>query len=193
MGYPELLRVLGEEAAREARDVLAAAERERDRILGVALAESAAARDALLGRARVEAEARRKTSLESIALDRDRALLFERRRLLDGIHDEALRRLPEHGSPELDARLLAEVLPEVGGGPFEVVVDPGAEEAARAALAAAGPEVSGRATIQVASARRGGIEVLVGRRVLDDTLPARLERAWPDVEAELAAMLAEGS
>ena len=192
MGYAELLRVLGEEAAREAREVLAAAERERDRILAAALAESSAARDALLARARAEAEARRKTSVESNALDRDRALLFERRRLLDGVREEALRRLPDHASPALDARLLAEVLPEVGDGPFEVVVDPGAEAAARAALAAAGPGVVARATVRAAPARRGGIEVVAGRRVLDDTLPARLERAWPDTEAELAALLAEG-
>ena len=193
MGYPELLRVLGEEAAREARDVLAAAARERDRILAAALAESSAARDALLARAGGEADARRKTALESIALDRDRALLFERRRLLEAVHDEALRRLPGHGAPAVDARLLAEVLPEVGEGPFEVVVDPGAEEAMRAALAAAGPGVAARATVRAAPVRRGGVEVLAGRRVLDDTLPSRLERAWPDVEAELAAILAEGS
>jgi V/A-type H+-transporting ATPase subunit E len=33
------------------------------------------------------------------------------------------------------------------------------------------------------------VEVVAGRRVLDDTLPARLERAWPELEPELAAIL----
>ncbi len=40
--------------------------------------------------------------------------------------------------------------------------------------------------------RRGGVLVAAGRRILDNTLPARLERAWPDLEAELAALLEEG-
>ncbi len=192
MGYPELLRVLGEEAAREARDVRAAAERERDRILAAALAESSAARDALLARARAETDARRKTTLESIALERERSLLFERRRLLEAIREEALRRLVDRGSPALDARFLAEVLPEVGAGPFEVVVDPGADGAMREALAAAGPDVAARATVRAAPERRGGIEIVTGRRVLDDTLPSRLDRAWADAEAELAGILVEG-
>jgi V/A-type H+-transporting ATPase subunit E len=192
VGYPELLRVLGDEAAREAREVLAGAERERDRILSAARGEASAVRDALVARARGEAEARRKASLEAIALDRDRAVLFERRRLLTELREEALRRLPACGSPALDARLLAEVLPEAGDGPLELVVDPGLEEAARGALAALAPEASARATVRAAPARRGGIELVAGRRVLDDTLPSRLERAWPDLEAELAGILEEG-
>ena len=192
MGYPELLRVLGEEAAREAREVRAAAVQERERILAAARADAAAVREALVARARGEAEARRKTALESIALDRERTLLFERRRLLDELYEEVRRRLAGASSPALDAQLLAEVLPEAGDGPLEVIVDPGAEEATRAALEALSPGIARRATIRAAPAARGGVEVVAGRRVLDDTLPSRLERAWPDVEAELAAILEEG-
>jgi V/A-type H+-transporting ATPase subunit E len=192
VGYPELLRVLGEEAAREAREVRAAAVQERERILTAARADAAAAREALVARARAEAEARRRTALESIALERERDLLFERRRLLDELHEEVRRRLAGASSPALDARLLAEVLPEAGDGPMEVIVDPGAEEAARAALEAVSPGLAPRATIRAAPVARGGVEVIAGRRILDDTLPSRLERAWPDVEAELAAILEEG-
>jgi V/A-type H+-transporting ATPase subunit E len=192
VGYPELLRVLGEEAAREAREVRAAAVQERERILAAARADAAAVREALVARARGEAEARRKTALESIALDRERTLLFERRRLLDELYEEVRRRLAGASSPALDAQLLAEVLPEAGDGPLEVIVDPGAEEATRAALEALSPGIARRATIRAAPAARGGVEVVAGRRVLDDTLPSRLERAWPDVEAELAAILEEG-
>jgi V/A-type H+-transporting ATPase subunit E len=192
VGYPELLRVLGEEAAREAREVRAAAVQERERILAAARADSAAARESLVARARAEAEGRRRTALESSALERERALLFERRRLLDELHEEVRRRLAGASSPALDARLLAEVLPEAGDGPLEVIVDPGAEEATRAALEALAPGLAPRATIRAAPAPRGGVEVVAGRRVLDDTLPSRLERAWPDVEAELAAILEEG-
>ena len=184
MGYPELLRVLEGEAAREAREVRAAAEREALRIVEEAGRAARAAEDALLARERAEAEARRRAKLESLALDRERALLFERRKLLDELRDEVLRRLPAAGSPELDARLLAEVLPEAGDGPLEVIVDPGREDAARAAI-------GGRpgAVVRAAPVARGGVEVVAGRRVFDDTLPARLERAWPELEAELAELL----
>jgi V/A-type H+-transporting ATPase subunit E len=193
VGYPELLRVLEEEAAREAREVHAAAERERDRIVSEARFAAREAREALLARERAEAAARRRAALESLALERDRALLFERRRLLDGLRDEIERRLAAAGSPELDARLLAEVLPEAGDGPVEVIVDPGAEDAARAALARLAPGLSSRATVRSAGARRGGVEVIAGRRLLDDTLRSRLARAWPDLEGELAALLLGGS
>jgi V/A-type H+-transporting ATPase subunit E len=188
VGYPELLRVIEEEAAREARDVRAAAERERERIVGDARAAAHAAREALLARERADSEARRRAALESLAQERERALLFEQRALLAGLRAEIERRLAVAGTPELDARLLAEVLPEAGDGPLEVVVDPGAEAAARAALAKL-PAVASRATVRGAGERRGGVEVIAGRRVLDDTLPSRLGRAWPDLEAELAALL----
>ncbi len=186
MGYPELLRVLEDEAAREARDVRAAGRREAAAILDEARRAAGAACDALVARERAEAEARRRAALESLALERERTLLVERRRLLDALREEILRALPGAASPELDARLLAEVLPEAGEGPLEVVVDPGREDAARAALG----DRPG-AVVRAARARRGGVEVVAGCLVLDDTLPARLERAWPDLEAELAALLLE--
>ncbi|HEX9053011.1 MAG TPA: hypothetical protein VF841_20955 [Anaeromyxobacter sp.] len=184
MGYPELLRVLEDEAAREARDLRAAGAREAARIVEEAERAARAARDALLAREQAQAEARRRSALEGAALRRERTLLFERRGLLDDLRAEALRRLPAAATPELDARLLAEVLPEAGDGPIEVVVDPGREEIARAALGDR-PE----AIVRVAAAPRGGVEIVAGRRVLDDTLPSRLERVWPLVEAELHELL----
>jgi V/A-type H+-transporting ATPase subunit E len=189
VGYPELLRVLEEEAARETRALRDGAEREAARILAEARAAADAARAALLERERAACEARRRAEEERIALDRERVLLRERRRLLEEVRAEAARRLAAAGSPALDARLLAEVLPEVGPGAFEVVGDPGAEEALRAALAAIDPGAAARGAVRAAEARRGGVLVVVGRRVLDDTLPARLERAWPDLEPEVAAIL----
>jgi V/A-type H+/Na+-transporting ATPase subunit E len=189
VGYPELLRVLEEEAAREAREIRAAARREAARIVEEAERTARAASEALLARERREAEGRRRAALDGLAIDRERSLLFERRKLLDELRGEAVRRLAASGTPELDARLLAEVLPDAGGGDLEIVVDPGAEEAARAAFARLAP--GRRATVRAAPERRGGIEVTAGRRVLDDTLPSRVDRAWPDVEAELAALLLE--
>src|SRR5512142_3014405 len=117
MGYPELLRVLEEEAAREARELRAEGAREAARIVEEAERAARAACDALLARERSEAEAHRRSVLEGVALERERRLLFDRRRLLDELRDEVLRRLPALATPELDARLLAEVLPEADAGP----------------------------------------------------------------------------
>lgn len=189
MGYPELLAVLAEEAAREARELRDGGRREAARIVAEARAAAEQACAAALARERREAEARRRGVLEGLAVERARALLVERRRLLAALRDEVERALPARGGPDLDARLLAEVLPEVGDAPFEVRVDPGAEEACRAALARLDPGAAARATVRAAEAPRGGVEVTAGRHVLDDTLPARLARAWPALEAELAGRL----
>lgn len=189
MGYPELLRVLEEEAAREAREVRAAADRECARILSEARAAADGARAAVLARVREEAEAHRRAAREAISLERERALLVERRRLLERLRLEALDRLRGAGGPALDAALLAEILPEAGDGPLEVLVDPGAEAEMGRVLAALDPGLAARAVVRAASEARGGVELVAGRRVLDDTLPSRLERAWPVLEAELATLL----
>ena len=192
MGYRELLEVLGEEAAREAREVRAAGEREAARIVAEARAAAEAARGALDARERAEAAARRRAATEALALERDRAALAAERQVLDELRAEAARRLPAPAGPGVLARLLPEVLSEVGDGPFELVVDPGEEGAARELLARGWSDLAGRAAIRAAAAPRGGVALLQDRRVLDDTLPARLERAWPRLEPELAVELFGG-
>lgn len=191
MGYPELLRVIEEEAGREERELRASAEREAARVLAEAREAAGAARAALLARVRAEAERTVREAEERHGLARERGLLVERRRLLDALAAEVARALPAASSAGLDAALLAEVLPDAGAGPFEVIVDPGAEEAARRALAALDPAAAARATVRAADAPRGGVAVVAGRLVLDDTLPARLARLWPELEPELAALLEE--
>jgi V/A-type H+-transporting ATPase subunit E len=189
VGYPELLRVLGEEAEREARELRDAAEREHARILDEARAAAGGARDALLSRERAALAAQQRAAAEALAIARDQALLLAARRVLEELRAEILARLRAEAGPRLDARLLAEVLPEAGDGPLEILVDPGAEDACVAALARLGPDLRGRATVRAAPQVRGGVEVVAGRRVLDDTLPSRLERAWPGLEPELARVL----
>jgi V/A-type H+-transporting ATPase subunit E len=189
MGYGELLRVLGEEASREAREVREAAAREAERIVAEARRLSEEARRTLLARERAAAEARRKASLEAAALEADRAALVEKRRLLEELRADVARSLPAPAGREVLANLLVEVLPEVWDGPVVVVVDPGEEEICRVHLGNVRPDVLGRARIEAAPKARGGVEMVCGNRVLDDTLPSRLERAWPALEPELAALL----
>jgi V/A-type H+-transporting ATPase subunit E len=192
VGYDELLGVIEEEAAREARTVRAAAERDAVQIVSDARAAAEGARTALLARTAAEAEARLQAARAALAQERERALLIARRRELDALRAAALRELTSAAGPALDERLLAGVLREAGEGPLTIVVDPGAEEACRAAVARLDPATAARADIRAAPARRGGVELVAGRRVLDATLPARLERVWPDAEAELAGILLDG-
>jgi V/A-type H+-transporting ATPase subunit E len=189
VGYPELLRVLGEEAAREARAIVAASHRDAARIVSEARAAAEASRSALLARERSEAEGRRRAALESVSRERERALLVDRRRHLEALRAEVLRRATAAASPDLDARLLEEVLPETEDGPLEIVVDPGREDAMREALRRLDPRRAAAASVRAGPAPRGGIEVVAGRRVLDDTIASRLDRAWPALEAELAGIL----
>lgn len=191
-GYPELLRVIEAEAEREAREARDAAERERARILEEARAGLEALRSALLERTRRACADRERLAREGIARTRERERLLAVRAQLDALRAAALAELPARAGPELDARILAELLPEAGDGPLELEVDPGAEEACRAVLARLDPAAASRTRIRAAAVRRGGIVLTTGRRVLDDTLPARLERLWPELEPELAGFLFAG-
>src|SRR5512138_3077994 len=117
MGYGELLRVLEEEATREAREIREAAARDRERIVTEARRAADAARSALLDRERVAAEVRRKAALDTVALERDRALLVERRHLLEVLRGEVAARLPAPAGEEVLSTLLAETIPEAWDGP----------------------------------------------------------------------------
>lgn len=189
MGYDELIRVLAEEAAREAREIRRRAAEERDRILAEARSASTGAREALLARERQEAEARRRTALARVALERERTLLGERRRLLEALRAEAGDALPEALDEAALARLVDEVVSAAPPGPFTLVVDPGHRERVLALLSSSHPEALERAGWAEAPARRGGVELRTGRLVLDDTLPSRLARAWPRLEPALGRLL----
>jgi len=192
-GYDDLLRVVEEEAAREAERVLEAARVEAERAVAEAREVAATAREGLVRREQAAAEARLRAAREGFAVARERRLLAERRSALDAVREEALAALPSAGGPEVDARILAELAPELPAGPFTVEVDPGAEEAAREALARLAPAAADRGRIVAARVRRGGVRIEAGRLELDATLAARLERAWAALEPDLAAALpAEG-
>jgi len=188
-----LLRILRDEASREARELRESAAREAARIAAEAAVAVEAAARALRERDAAALEARRRAAGEALAAERSRALLEEQRRILDGLRAEVARRLPAPAGAEVVGRLVAELARELSDGPFALVVDPGEGEVARAALERALPGAAARAQIRSAPAARGGVEARQGRCVLDDTLPARLARAWPSLEPELAALLFQGA
>jgi V/A-type H+-transporting ATPase subunit E len=189
VGYGELIRVLGEEAAREAREIRRRAGEERERILAEARSGSTGAREALLARERKESEARRRAALAKVALERERTLVGERRRLLEALRAQACGALAEGLDEAALARLVDEVVSAAPPGPFTLVVDPGERARVLAILEASHPEALERTGWSEAAARRGGVELRSGRLVLDDTLPSRLARAWPRLEPALARLL----
>jgi len=194
VGYPELLRVLGDEAAREAASLRAAGQAEAARIVAEARQAAEGAAQALRSREAAEAGARRRQAAAAAALERERRLLGEQRQRLEALRTEVSRRLAAAARQpalrsDLLARLVGEVVAAAPPGPFVLEVDPGEEAAAREALLAGHPEAAGRAEVRAAPAARGGVALLSGRLTLDDTLPARLDRAWPALEARVARRL----
>lgn len=187
-GYPALLEVLAGEVSREVAAVREEAERERTRLLEAARRAAADATAARLARARDEAEATLRGAREAVAIERERTTFLARRAELDALRDQVAEHVAAAADPELLARLLPEVLADAGEGPFTLVVDPGDEARCRALLAGR-PALLARATIEAAPARRGGVVLVAGRLVVDDTLAARLARAWRALEPAIAARL----
>lgn len=187
MGLDELLRVLREEAANEERALREGAAREAARIVEEARAASARAREAALAREGHARAARLKTVGDAAALERERALLSEKRRQLELLRAEALGALPAAVEDADVERFVAELLREAGPVTSIVVVDPGAAAVARRAVGAVPGQPEPE--IREAAERRGGVELVTGALVLDDTVAARLERAWPRVEPEIARLL----
>jgi vacuolar-type H+-ATPase subunit E/Vma4 len=187
-GYPALLAVLSEEAAREAAAIRAAAEAQRAALLDAARRDAAAALEERRGRTRREAEVAGRAALDAVALERERTVFLEQRSRLEALRADVEARLLESGDAEVLDRLLPELLAEAGEGAFTVVVDPGDEAAARRVLAKT-PALDARATVVAGTGRSGGATVIAGRRVLDGTLRSRLARAWAALEPDLAARL----
>lgn len=189
MGYQELLRALEDEVGRRIRELDEEAERESRRILEETRRQLAAERQAALAREgrRLDEEASR--AVGEAGREQERALLVEKRRLLAELRREAEARLFALGDAALLARLVDELVPDLGEGPLEFRVPAGQEEALRRDLGQRHPELLRRATITGSPGIGGGVEVSSGRQLLDSTLPSRLEKAWPLLEGGVAARL----
>ncbi len=184
MGYPELVRALEEEVERQIDEAGRAGARAAARVLDEARAQAARERteglavedrrrDEEVGR--VAAEAKQAT---------ERSLLIEMRRLLDEAFRDAAGRLPPPGDAALVGRLVDEILPEIDGE-GEIEVEPGDAAEVERRLAEAGVALR-----VVARPIGGGVRVVLGtRRILDNTLRARLERARAALEPEIARLL----
>lgn len=191
MGYPELLKALEDEVARQIRQIAAETEQTCQRLAAKTCRELAARReDALAAEGgRLDEEARR--AISRARFEQSRTVLVEQRRLLADVRREAERCLPALDDVALLTRLVDELVPELGAGPVELRVRPGREAAVAGDLARRHPELARRATVTGVEAVPGGVVAAFdgGRQLLDNSLPSRLEKAWQQLEGALAAEL----
>jgi len=193
VGYGDLLRALESEVREQSAALREEARREAERVAEEGRLLSARARAEALARAAEEGGAALERARARGALAEERRLLAEKRRVLAEVRAEAASRLAAASTPALTCRLLDEALADDDGGALVAVVDPGHGEAARDHARRRHPDAAARLTVEEAAAPRGGVELRVGAGlVVDDTLPARLARAWPALEVELAPLLFGG-
>jgi vacuolar-type H+-ATPase subunit E/Vma4 len=190
MGYRELLQALEEEIGRQIRERQADAAQERERLLERTRRELGATRETVLAEERRRLEAASARALSRARLEREHAILGEARRQMAELRREAEARLPAMNDADGLARLVDDLVPELGEGPMEFRVRAGQEEPLRAHLSRHHPGLLPRAGIHGSPDVPGGVEVaLGGRQILDNTLPSRLRNAWQALEPEIAARL----
>lgn len=191
MGYRELLEAVEDEVGRQIRQIEAEAEQACERLVAEKRRELAARRQEILAREgqRLDEEARR--AIARARFEQVRALLAEQRHLLADLRQEAERRLLALDDVALLARLLEELVPELGDGPVELRVSFGQEADFIGDLARRYPELGRRATVTGTNGLAGGLVAALdgGRQLLDNSLPSRLEKAWHQLEGKVAADL----
>jgi len=190
MGYRELLQALEEEVGRQIRERRAEASEESRRLLETTRTELGAKRDKVLGEERRRLAEESARTLSRARLEQGRATLGEMRRQMTELRSAAEARLPTVNDPDLLARLVDEVLPELGEGALLFRVREGDERHLESHLRLVHPGLLARSAIEGSPDVRGGVEVLVGgRQRFDNTLRSRLEKAWQQLEPEIAARL----
>jgi vacuolar-type H+-ATPase subunit E/Vma4 len=184
VGYAELGLALAEEAHRQVAELDGDAERAAADLIEAARRAAAGERGAALaaeGRAAAEDERRHSARL---SLELERALLVEARAILAELEEASAARLETALDAALAARLARELLPELEGPGWKVSVDAATVDEVRRALGEG---------IEVVAGPSGGVIAERGGRTLDNSPRARLARALPDLEAELAQLLFEGA
>lgn len=192
MGWAELVGALEAEAGREAEALSGRARAEAARLVAEARRAAAALLQARLDREEAAAARARVAALAGLAAEAERDRLRAEQALLEGLRREAAAAALAAADGALLGRLVGEVLAAAPPGPLVLEVDPGEEAAARAVLEADHAEDLPRVAVVAAPARRGGVLLRAGPLVLDDTLPARLDRAAVLLAPALARALFEG-
>lgn len=191
MGYRELLEAVEDEVSRQIRQIEADAEEGCRRLIAETRRELTARRQEALARERQRLDEEARRTLARARVEQARAQLSEQRRVLDGLRQEAERQLPALDDVTVLLRLVHELEPELGEEPVELRVSDAQQEAFARELARRHPDLAGRATVTGTGTVVGGVVAVLagGRFLLDDSLPSRLEKAWQELEGEIAADL----
>jgi vacuolar-type H+-ATPase subunit E/Vma4 len=186
-GYGDLLRALSDEVERDARTLREEGAREAERLLAEARAVAAGERERALAAAEAQGRAALARARAAAAREGEAAVHREARRRLDALRADALAVLRERGRLLLP-RLVDELCARLGEGPATLRADADDAALVREHLARAHPELAGRVEVEAALAPRGGLELVQDGVVLDDTLAARIDRAWEALEPALARL-----
>lgn len=191
MGYRELLGALEDEVKRQLRQIEAETDQACERLTAETRRELTARRQEAFAQEGQRLDEETGRAVSRARFEQARTLLTEQRRLLADLRQEAERRLPELDSPTLLVRLVGELETELEDGPVELRVSFGQEAALEHELARCHPELGRRATVIGADGLNGGVVATLegGRQLLDNSLSSRLESAWQQLEAEVAADL----
>ncbi len=190
MGYRELLQALEEEVGRQVKGCRAEAERQQVALLEATRAELSARHEAALEQERrLQAEASAR-ALSRARLEQERAVLVEMRRQMTDLRRAAEARLPALRDPGLLRRLVDEIVPELGDGALVFRVFEADAACLESQLRLEHPEILSRSSIEPSPDVVGGVVVcLAGRQRIDNTLQARLDSAWQQLEPEIAALV----
>jgi len=187
-------------------EILADAQRHAERVLSHARREAQELRDRTrqdieqgkseqLEAARREAASRREIILASAAIEAPRRRNARVEAVLQGIHDEARRRLlAREGFDYREAlvRLAADAIARMEGASFVLQLSEADREALGAGLAEEVRRRVGRDALQVTLAAEGAkiaggviVRDAEGRQVWDNSLAVRLERFWPTLRRQI--------
>jgi vacuolar-type H+-ATPase subunit E/Vma4 len=190
MGYRELLQALEEEVGRQIRERRREASQQQAQLLETTRLELSAKREKVLEEERRRLAEESAQTLSRARLEQERAVLVEMRRQMADLQSAAEARLPNLDAPDLLARLVDEVVPELGEGALLFRVRAGDQPHVESHLRLKHPDLLSRSTVEGSPEVPGGVEVAVmGRQRFDNTLRSRLLVAWQQLEPEIAALL----
>ena len=191
MGYPELLEAVQGEVEQQIRQIEAEAEQACHQLIAEKRRQLTSRRQEMLARERQNLDEEARRAIGRARLEHVQTMLADQRRLLADLRQEAERHLPAVEDAALLARLLDELLPELGDGRVELRVGIEHEAEFTRDLTRHQPELERRATLTCVDSAAAGVVATFdgGRQVLDNSLPSRLEKAWQQLEGQIAAEL----
>jgi vacuolar-type H+-ATPase subunit E/Vma4 len=190
VGYPQLVEALRAETRRRVGEIAERAALDAEDVMRRARAEAEQDNQRRVEEAEEHDERKRSRAIAAAQIAVEGDVLAEKRGLLERAR-AAVERTASADSDSAFLGRLSRLLELIEEGPVELRVTPGREEAVRDLVrqTRSGP----MASVLPFADGRVGVEARTERVIWDDTVSSRVGRVWQAREAELAAMLFEGS